>query len=301
VSGPVDLDIGSDGALYYLEFAGGAAGLGRVGRIAYTAGQPPLITLPPADVTVSQGQPAGFTVSAAGSAPLSYQWQRDGVDLPGATSDTYTLASPGAGDDGAGFRCRVSNAYGTVTSSEGVLTVTSNLPPVPQIVAPAPGSTYQGDQTIVFSGVATDPEDGMLGGAAFTWRVDFHHGTHLHPFVPDSAGATGGSFTIPSSGESATDVWYRLTLTVVDSQGRSATVTRDVVPALSTFTLATDPPGLGVTLDGQPASHGTVVTGVVGMVRTLGVTSPQGSFEFESWSDGGAAQHDVSTLPAPTT
>ena len=57
-------------------------------------------------------------------APLSYQWQRERIDIAGATSSTYTIASAQSADNGARFRVRVSNAAGNATSNEAVLSVT---------------------------------------------------------------------------------------------------------------------------------------------------------------------------------
>jgi hypothetical protein len=83
----------------------------------------PTIVSPPANLTVTAGQAARFMVSASGSAPLSYQWRRDNVEIPGATQSTYTLDSPGPSDNGATFAVRVSNSFGSVTSGTATLTV----------------------------------------------------------------------------------------------------------------------------------------------------------------------------------
>jgi hypothetical protein len=70
-----------------------------------------------------QEQPATFMVAASGSTPLSYQWQRNQVNIAGATSSNYTIASTSLSDNGAKFRCVVTNAFGNATSSEATLTV----------------------------------------------------------------------------------------------------------------------------------------------------------------------------------
>jgi hypothetical protein len=85
----------------------------------------PTISKQPIDQTVTAGQPASFTVSAAGTAPLSYQWQRDGAKLAGATQGTYTLNSTMTSDSGATFSVIISNAAGSVSSSAAKLTVTA--------------------------------------------------------------------------------------------------------------------------------------------------------------------------------
>jgi len=84
---------------------------------------PPSFTAQPADVTVAAGQPATFSVTVAGYMPISLQWQRDGVDIAGATQTSYTLASATPGDNGAMFRVRASNLYGSATSASATLTV----------------------------------------------------------------------------------------------------------------------------------------------------------------------------------
>ena len=129
--------------------------------------------------------------------------------------------------------------------------------------------------TINYSGSATDQEDGSLAAGAFTWQVDFHHDTHTHPVVQPTTGATTGSFDIPQAGETSSNVWYRIHLQVRDSAGLVGSTFRDVLPRTATVTLATDPPGLQLTLDGQPVVAPTSFVGVVGIVRSLGAPSPQ--------------------------
>ena len=51
----------------------------------------PSITTQPANQSVVAGQAATFTVTATGSAPLTYQWKKNGNNMDGATSSTYTL------------------------------------------------------------------------------------------------------------------------------------------------------------------------------------------------------------------
>ena len=301
VSSPVDLKVGNDGALYYL-----ARGAGSVGRVsAVVASQAPQITTHPQSQTRQVGQSVTFSVVAAGTAPLSYQWQRNGVNIAGATASSLTIAAVAAADNGALFRVVVSNAVGTATSNAATLTVTNNMPPTATITAPAAGTLYSGGQTINFAGTANDPESGALPASAFTWRVDFHHDTHFHPHMPDTTGVTSGSFTVPTQGEVAANVWFRIHLTVRDAAGATTSVFRDVLPQTSIITLATNPAGLQVTLDGQPVTTPLSVTSVVGIVRALGVVSPQTSgastYTFVSWSDGGAATHNITTPAANTT
>jgi hypothetical protein len=263
-----------------------------------------MITQQPADVSVAAGQPATFSVSASGNPSPTYRWQRNQIDIPGATSSSYTIAAVTTADNGARFRCIVSNSLGSATSREALLTVTSggNSPPVATITQPASGTLYTGGATIAYAGTATDPEDGTLPPSAFTWRVDFHHDDHLHPFVLDTTGSTSGTFTVPQTGETSANVWYRIHLTVRDSGGMTATTFQDVRPRTVSITVRSQQSGPRVTLDGQ-TSPGTV-TAVVGMIRSIGAPSPQTvngvTYVFRSWSDGGAATHDI-VVPATST
>ncbi|MFN2385474.1 MAG: PQQ-dependent sugar dehydrogenase, partial [Thermoanaerobaculia bacterium] len=300
ISAPVDLQVGADGSLYYL-----ARGSGSVYRVRYAGSTAPSITQNPVNLTVSLGDAATLSVSASGTAPLSYQWQRNGSDISGATSSTYTLPSAALADHLARFRCRVTNAAGSATSSEAIVTVTTNTAPVATITAPSADTLFSGGETIAYAGTGVDAEDGALSGSAFTWEVVFHHDTHTHPFLSPGSGSTSGSVTLPTSGETSANVWYRIRLTVQDSDGLSHSTFRDIRPRTADLTLATNPAGLSLTLDGQPVTAPVAVVSVVGMDRALGVVSPQTlagrTWEFVSWSDGGAAVHDISTPGGDTT
>jgi glucose/arabinose dehydrogenase len=124
INQPVDLKVAADGSLYYLSIGSGA-----VFRVRFsTPPTPPTITQHPANQTVMQGQPATFMVSASGDAPLSFQWQRNQFNIPGATASSYTLAAAALIDTGAKFRCVVTNSAGSATSNEATLTVNAPAP-----------------------------------------------------------------------------------------------------------------------------------------------------------------------------
>jgi hypothetical protein len=86
-------------------------------------GAAPTIVTQPAPNTVSVGQTATFSVVAAGSSPLSYQWRKNGTVISGATGATYTTPATTAGDNGSGFSVVVSNSFGSATSSAALLSV----------------------------------------------------------------------------------------------------------------------------------------------------------------------------------
>ncbi len=87
---------------------------------------PPLITSQPANVTVNQGQPASFSVSATGQTPFSYQWQKDSgagwTNVPNATNRIFTISSAQGADAGS-YRVIVTNPTGSETSQSATLTV----------------------------------------------------------------------------------------------------------------------------------------------------------------------------------
>src|SRR5207249_1885322 len=88
-----------------------------------TVNSPPTITSQPVSRTVTAGQTATFSVTATGTAPLNYQWQRGGVPISGATLASYTTPPTTSADNGAQFTVVVSNTAGSVTSSVATLTV----------------------------------------------------------------------------------------------------------------------------------------------------------------------------------
>jgi glucose/arabinose dehydrogenase len=147
IANVVDLRVTPDGSLYYLAF-----GAGGVFRVQFPASQQqPSITTPPSNQTVIQGQTATFQVVASGSAPLSYQWQRNTVNISGANSSTYALSNVTAADSGARFRCVVTNDFGTAISTEATLTV--RIPP--SITTPPASQNVTEGQSVTFQVTAT--------------------------------------------------------------------------------------------------------------------------------------------------
>ncbi len=87
-------------------------------------GAPPTIATQPADELVAVGQPARFRVVASGQPPFSYQWNKNGKSIPGATTAEYVLRETKAGDN-ASFRVTVKNTFGSVSSRAAALQVKS--------------------------------------------------------------------------------------------------------------------------------------------------------------------------------
>ena len=148
-------------------------------RLTVLASQP-RIDSQPADISVNEGLTATFTVAASGSRPLTYQWQRNGVDIANATAATYTTAATTSADDAAMYSVVATNARGSTTSAQARLTVLA----APAIVrGPMPVTVALG-QPATFAVVAA--------GAAplkYQWRRN----------GADIAGATAASYTLAST------------------------------------------------------------------------------------------------------
>lgn len=231
IDSPVNLAIAPDGSVYYIarnQNKGTSATAGAVGKISFTNTQVPRITSQPKTQTVFIGDPATFTVKADGATGI--QWQRNGVDIPGATLASYTIGKTVSTDNQASFTAVAGNAFGSVTSAPAILTITDNRLPKAAITSPAEERGFAPGETLTYSGTGTDAEDGALPPAAYTWQVDFMHDTHSHPFKAATSGATSGSLTMPAYEADAANTWFRLSLTVTDSQKQTDIATRDIYP-----------------------------------------------------------------------
>ena len=118
---------------------------------------PPSITTQPTDQTVTEGQTAGFTVTATGTTPLTYQWKKNGVNISGATSASYITPPTTMADNGARYSVVVSNVAGRVTSDNAILTVDS-APIPPSITTQPTDQTVSEGQTARFTVTATGTE-----------------------------------------------------------------------------------------------------------------------------------------------
>jgi hypothetical protein len=100
---------------------GGGGGGGGTGMSASA----PRITTQPASMTVTAPAPATFTVDATTPSgyALSYQWMMNGTNISGATAASYTTGPTATMNSGEMFSVRVTNAYGSVTSNNAMLTV----------------------------------------------------------------------------------------------------------------------------------------------------------------------------------
>ena len=297
--GVVDLKVDTDGNLYYLS----REGTGEIYRISSTS---LVITNQPDDIGVEQGQSASFSVAASSGSGLTYQWQRadsatpaNFVNITGATSATFSIATTQTADSGDRFRVVVSSGNRSTTSNSATLTFSvANQIPTATIDAT---SSYSFGDTISFSANATDAEDGTLPNSAYRWSVDLGHDTHFHPHVAPITGIKNGTF-VANFIEPDPSQRYRIYLDVTDSDGAVFSTFFDVQPVIVNLSIETRPSGILLTIDGQPVVGPEL--SVVGTIRVIQTPESQVldgiTYEFVSWSDGGTATHDITT-PAINT
>ena len=215
---------------------------------------------------MTAGQTATLSVTASGTAPLSYQWQKNGTAISGATSSTYTTPSTTASDSGAQFTVTVSNAVGTVTSNAAILTV--NTPPT--VTAQPINQTVAAGQTATFSVTAlgTTP-------LSYQWKKN---GASI-------TGATSSTYTTPAT--TASDNGAQFTVAISNAAG---TVTSNA--AILTVNV---PPSITA----QPASQ-TVTTG---QTATFSVTASGTAPLNYQWQKNGTAISGAtsSTYTTPST
>ncbi|MCK4660177.1 MAG: DUF2341 domain-containing protein, partial [Phycisphaerae bacterium] len=188
-----------------------------------TPGIAPSITSHPSGATICDGQSHQVCVSASGTAPLSYQWQKDSVDIGGATSSCYTATQAGQ------YRCIVTNSCGSATSNNATVTVNT----APSITSHPSGATICDGQShqVCVSASGTAP-------LSYQWQKD----------SVDIGGATSSCYTATQAGQ------YRCVVTnsCGSATSNSATVTVNTAPSITSH------PSGATICDGQ--SHQMSVT-----------------------------------------
>ena len=163
-----------------------------------TVDVPPSIVTQPANRAVNAGQTATFSVVAAGTGILSYQWKRDGIAISGATAASYTTPATATSDNGAQFTVLVTDVVSSVTSSAATLTV--NGPP--SIVTQPSSKTVAAGQVATFSVNATG-----TGNLTYQWN---NGGAAIN-------GANSSSYTTPAT--TTADSGAQFTVTVSNGVG----------------------------------------------------------------------------------
>lgn len=208
----------------------------------------PVITTQPQSQTVCAGQNATFTVAATGTG-LTYQWQKNGVSIGGATSTTFTITGAAA-SDAASYTVIVTGTCGlTTTSNAAVLTVDQ----APLIGTQPVSQTVCSGSNVTFSVSATGV------GLTYQW---YRNGTVA------IAGATTDTYTITGATAANAGQYH---VVVNSSCGTSVT------SSTATLTVNT-PPAITV----QPASQ----TACLGSNVTFNVTATGSGLTYQ-WKKNG--------------
>ena len=230
--------LADDGASFTVTVSNGVGSVTSDAVTVTVSLNAPSITTQPVAQLVTEGEPATFTVVASGS-ELSYQWQRDAANIPGATSASYTLGATQLSDDGAAFQVVVSNGKGSVTSVAAVLSVTLAAPaittqPVAQSVTEGESATF----TVVASGSQLN----------YQWRRD----------GVDVPGAVSASFTLAAT--QLADDGASFEVVVTNGAGTVSSVAVFLSVALAVPSIVVNPSDLTVA-EGQDATFQVEATG----------------------------------------
>lgn len=122
--------IADNGALFSCVVSNSLGSMTSANALLTVTAIAPTITTQPQGQTVPVGSAARFTLGATGTSPLSYRWRKNGTDIVGATGTEYTTPPSVLSDNGSLFSCVVSNAAGSVTSTDAQLSVSVQAAPV---------------------------------------------------------------------------------------------------------------------------------------------------------------------------
>src|SRR5947199_113829 len=231
----------------------GISSVGCSGLASQTSGSvstAPSITTQPASQSVTAGQMASFSVAATGTAPLNYQWRRNGAAVNGASSSAYTTPATSSSDNGEQFTVVVSNSAGSVTSSAAILTVNASIPPLQvtssQLSGGTAGTTYSA--TLSASG----------GTSPYSWSVS--SGTLPTGLSLSSSGTLSGTPTVAGA--------FPFTVAVKDAASASASASLSInVVTAAAPSVSISSPANGATVSGTTtvsgvASDGLAITSV---------------------------------------
>jgi len=194
-------------------------------------------------------------------------------------------------------RLTVSDGRGGSDSATVVISP-GNTPPDASLTGP---TTWKAGDALQFTASATDPQEGALTGAKLVWVVRLRHADHLH----NVSNGTGSAVAFTATNDHDSDSQYEVTLTATDSRGLTDQATAIVRPQTAGLTLASVPPGAPIGYGGTTVTAPSPRESTIGLVTTISAaeqfTTGGKTYEFVSWSDGGARVHNVTVPSTPST
>src|SRR5437660_920831 len=194
--------------------------------IVTAANMGPSFTSQPVGQTITAGQTATFSVTASGTAPLSYQWNKNGTAISGATSSSYTTPAETVSDNGAEFTVVVSNSVGNATSNAAILTVTA-APVAPSITTQPVSRTVTAGQTATFSVIASGTSP-----LSYQWNKN----------SSAISGATSSTYTTPAT--TSSDNGAQFTVLVSNTAGSVTSSAATLTVNVATYLLSASPASL---------------------------------------------------------
>jgi sugar lactone lactonase YvrE len=256
---------------------------------------PPVVTTPSvtpvADQTVQVGQTATFTESASGTATLSYQWQRNGTAIDGATSASYTTPATVATDNGSMFIVVVTNSAGSATTAPAKLTVTVPVTltitqsPADVTVASGASATFNAAATCSAGAIAWQWQRSSDGGTTFTNIASATAATYT---LVTAASDNGAVFRTQASCSGVTQLSNTATLTVTTAAPPASGLNlSELTTSLQLGAELHDPAGIVF----DAAGIGYFVDSASGQIRRLAAdgsvaTIAGGAVPFTSGTDG---------------
>ena len=297
-SNPVNLKPGPGGELFYADPDGGT-----IRRLTYASGNQPPTAIIQAGPATSGPSPLVVNFNAAASTDpeggaLTYAWDLDGDGaFDDATNAQTTFTYAGSGRHPVLLRVQDPQGLSHVAALD---IITDNTAPVAVISAPTAAVNWSVGQTVTFSGSATDTEDGVLPASRLSWSLIANHcpsTCHTHP-LQDFIGVSGGSFVAPDH-EYPSHLELRLTAT--DNLGVQSTTSVLLQPRTVDLTFASSPAGLQLTVGTTQAAAPFTRTVIVGSSNPVSAPSPQATWTFAAWSDGGSSSHTIVAPPTAQT
>ncbi len=208
----------------------------------------PSITTQPTARTVTAGQTASFSIASTGTAPLTYQWKKNGAAISGATSSNYSTPVTTSMDNGTQFTATVSNSAGSATSNTATLTVNAAVVS-PSVTTQPVSQSLTAGQSATFSVVATG-----TGPLMYQWS---RNGAAI-------SGAASSSYTISTAAVSDNGAQFSVLISNTAGSTTSSTATLSVKAAVVAPTITMQPLAQSVTA-GQAATFAVATTGTAPM------------------------------------